>query len=218
MRPLERHRDAGAYALGVLDEADAFRFEDHLMDCPACLLELDGLHTAALQLELYGRATRAPVEPFAAPSPGLLDRLLSRAGRLHGVRCGRRLCAVAVGAVLALGVPAVTLAPKDGPGPVRITARDARGGVSATLTARGRAWGAEIGLTVRDTATHAAGGERVCELVAVATDGSEQSVMSWRVPAPTVRTEGTAALRTAQTDRYEVRTARGEPLLTLRRP
>ncbi|MEU5687238.1 hypothetical protein DEJ48_03725 [Streptomyces venezuelae] len=217
MGPLERHRDAGAYALGVLDAADTFRFEDHLMDCPACLLEIDELHTATLQLALYGRATPAPVEPFAAPSTGLLDRLLGRAGRLSGERRGRRLCAVAVGAVLALGVPAVTLTPADGPGPVRITARDARSGVSATLTARDRPWGSEIGLTVRDTAGATAGG-RVCELVAVDVDGSEQTVMSWRVPAPTMHTEGTAALRTARTDRYEVRTAHGKPLLTLRRP
>ncbi|MGQ4427661.1 zf-HC2 domain-containing protein, partial [Streptomyces violaceoruber] len=36
MRSLERHRDVGAYALGVLDEAEAFRFEDHLMECPRC--------------------------------------------------------------------------------------------------------------------------------------------------------------------------------------
>ena len=35
MRSLERHRDVGAYALGVLDEAEAFRFEDHLMECPS---------------------------------------------------------------------------------------------------------------------------------------------------------------------------------------
>ncbi|MFI7321846.1 zf-HC2 domain-containing protein [Streptomyces venezuelae] len=222
MRPLERHRDAGAYALGVLDEADAFRFEDHLMDCPACLLELGELHAPALQLELYGRATPAPVDPFAVPSPGLLDRLLGRAGRLCGVRRGRRLCALAVGAVLAVGTSAVcagTVGTADGPEQLRIAARDARSGVSATLTARDHAWGTEIGLTVRDTAAgDAATDGPVCELVAVAADGSEQKVMSWRAPSPTVRTEGTAALRTAQTDRYEVRTARGKPLLTLRRP
>ncbi|NDZ84405.1 zf-HC2 domain-containing protein, partial [Streptomyces sp. SID10115] len=126
MRPLERHRDAGAYALGVLDEADAFRFEDHLMDCPACLLELGELHAPARQLGLYDRATPAAVDPFAAPSPGLLDRLLGRAGRLSGVRRGRRLCARAVGAVLVLGVStvstlsALSVVPTDDPGTVRI--------------------------------------------------------------------------------------------------
>ena len=40
MRSLERHRDVGAYALGVLDEAEAFRFEDHLMECPQCAAQV----------------------------------------------------------------------------------------------------------------------------------------------------------------------------------
>ncbi|MEV7194444.1 zf-HC2 domain-containing protein [Streptomyces sp. NPDC093510] len=214
MRPLERHRDAGAYALGVLDEADAFRFEDHLVGCPACLLSLDELHGAVSQLRLYVRVTTTPVEPFTAPTPSLLDRVLGEAGRLYGTRRGRRLCALAVGVVLAVGAPATTVVTATGPAPVRISARDARSGVSATLTARDRAWGTEIGLTVRDTAADG----RVCELVAVGADGSEQTVTTWRLPAPTVRTRGAAALRTAQTERYEVRTADGKPLLTLRHP
>src|SRR4051812_10338670 len=37
----EQHFDVAAYALGVLDERDAARFEDHLIDCPACALELE---------------------------------------------------------------------------------------------------------------------------------------------------------------------------------
>jgi len=37
----EQHFDVAAYALGVLDERDASRFEDHLIDCPACAVELE---------------------------------------------------------------------------------------------------------------------------------------------------------------------------------
>jgi hypothetical protein len=37
----EQHFDVAAYALGVLDERDAARFEDHLIDCPACAVELE---------------------------------------------------------------------------------------------------------------------------------------------------------------------------------
>ena len=37
----EQHFDVAAYALGVLDDRDAARFEDHLIDCPACALELE---------------------------------------------------------------------------------------------------------------------------------------------------------------------------------
>ena len=39
----EQHFDVAAYALGILDERDAERFEDHLIDCPACAIELESL-------------------------------------------------------------------------------------------------------------------------------------------------------------------------------
>ncbi|MFE0177299.1 zf-HC2 domain-containing protein [Streptomyces sp. NPDC059002] len=212
MRPLERHRDVGAYALGVLDEADAFRFEDHLMGCPACLLAIDELGTATRQLESYGRLTPSSVDPFAAPDPGLLDRLLRETGRLRGRR-RRLLHAVAAGVVIAVAAPAAAVLTASDAGPAPLSARNGPGHVSATLTARDRAWGTDIGITVHDHAP----GARVCELVAIGTDGSEQTVTTWRVNTPTVRTRGVAALRPAQTDRYEVRTADGRRLLTLRR-
>src|SRR4030095_11953454 len=37
----EQHFDVAAYALGVLDERDAARFEDHLIECPACAVQLE---------------------------------------------------------------------------------------------------------------------------------------------------------------------------------
>jgi hypothetical protein len=37
----EQHFDVAAYALGVLDEHDASQFEDHLIECPACAVELE---------------------------------------------------------------------------------------------------------------------------------------------------------------------------------
>jgi Putative zinc-finger len=39
----ELHFDVAAYALGVLDERDAARFEDHLIECPTCAIELESL-------------------------------------------------------------------------------------------------------------------------------------------------------------------------------
>ena len=39
----DQHFDVASYALGVLDERDAARFEDHLIDCPACAIELESL-------------------------------------------------------------------------------------------------------------------------------------------------------------------------------
>ncbi|WP_433826704.1 hypothetical protein ACQP2E_32025 [Actinoplanes sp. CA-015351] len=37
----EQHYDVASYALGVLDDHDASRFEDHLIECPQCALELE---------------------------------------------------------------------------------------------------------------------------------------------------------------------------------
>jgi hypothetical protein len=37
----EDHYDVASYALGVLDDRDAARFEDHLIDCPQCAFELE---------------------------------------------------------------------------------------------------------------------------------------------------------------------------------
>lgn len=213
MRSLERHRDAGAYALGLLDGADAFRFEDHLADCPSCLRSLDELSAAARQLELYGRVTPTAVEPCAAPSAGLLDGALRKTARRYAAGRVRRIGAAAVCAVLVVAAPAVTALTTAAPEPVRMSARDPRGGAAATLTARDRVWGSEIGLTVRGAAARG----QVCELVAVGTDGSEQTVTTWRAPERAVRTRGASALRTGQTVRYEVRAADGTALLTLRR-
>ena len=39
----EQHYDVAAYALGVLDERDADRFEAHLVDCPTCAVELESM-------------------------------------------------------------------------------------------------------------------------------------------------------------------------------
>lgn len=217
MRSLERHRDAGAYALGVLDPADTFRFDDHLMDCPDCRALVAELGPTAQQLAAYDRLTPSHVEPLAVPSPGLAGRLLAEAGRLR--RAGRRrwLCAVAASVALALAAPATAFLRADGPGPERLSARDGRTGVSATLTARGRDWGTDIGLRIRDPE-----GAHVCELVAVGTDGSEQTVTTWKVPAgeasAELSTRGGAALPRDDIARYEVRTTGGTRLLTLRRP
>lgn len=108
MRSLERHRDVGAYALGVLGEAEAFRFEDHLVECARCTAYVSEFRPAARQLMLYRRSTPRSVHPFAAPGPRLLDRLLGEVATRN--RAGRRfLFALAASVVLAAGGPAIAL-------------------------------------------------------------------------------------------------------------
>ncbi|WP_055468630.1 zf-HC2 domain-containing protein [Streptomyces ardesiacus] len=213
MRSLERHGDVGAYALGVLEEAEAFRFEDHLMECPRCAAQVTEFGPATRQLMLYRKATPRVVHPLAGPGPRLLDRLLSEVATRH--RSGRRrvLYAMAAAVVCAVAGPGAVLYASQGERTAPLTATDARSGVWARVTAEDETWGTGVRLEVRDGT-----GPRSCRLVAVGRDGSEQTVTSWTVPghgnrSHTVR--GGAALHPDEIDRYEVRTADGGRLVTL---
>ncbi len=217
MRSLERHRDVGAYALGVLDEAEAFRFEDHLMECPSCAVQVTEFGPAARQLMLYRSATPRPVHPLAKPGPRMLDRLVSQVAVHH--RTGRRrlLLALAASLVIAVSAPAVTVMARDGggggDGAVSVAATDERSGVWAEVTTQDEAWGSHLRLKVKDGA-----GPRVCRLVVIGRNGSEETVTSWNVDRHDARpntVRSGSAMRPDEIARYEVRTARGEHLVTL---
>jgi hypothetical protein len=218
MRSLERHRDVGAYALGVLDEAEAFRFEDHLMECASCTAHVTEFRPAARQLMLYRRATPRSVHPFAAPGPRFQDRLLGEVANRH--RAGRRrwLYAVAAAVVIAAGGPAIAMVTSHGssPAPVAATeaATDSATGVWAQVSAEDRTWGSQIDVQVKD-----AGGPHACILVAVGKDGSEQTVTSWMVPphdGDATRTQGGSAMRLKDISKFEVRTMDGKHLVTIK--
>lgn len=226
MRSLERHRDVGAYALGVLGEAEAFRFEDHLVECAQCTAFVSEYRPATRQLMLYRRSTPRSVHPFAAPGPRLLDRLLGEVAARN--RAGRRrlLFALAASVVLATGGPALALvvghdSPSgrvvaDGPPSSQMARTDAETGVWAQVTTRERLWGSEIEVEVKD-----AKGPRSCELVAIGKDGSEQSVTSWMEPAhneDAITMQGGSSMQTDEIRGFEVRTADGEHLVSLNSP
>ncbi|MFI1564390.1 zf-HC2 domain-containing protein [Streptomyces sp. NPDC020490] len=215
MRSLERHRDVAAYALGVLDEADAFRFEDHLMECARCATHVTEFGPAARQLMLYRRATPRFVHPMAQPGPQLLNRLLGAVAARRRATRRRLLYAVAASVVAAVAGPGIVMAAADGndDDQVRIAATDQRSGVWAQVTVADEEYGTELELQVKDGA-----GPHSCRLVVVARDGSEQTVTSWTVPGPDARpntVQGTSPLRSDDIARYEVRTAQGEHLVTL---
>jgi len=218
MRSLERHRDVGAYALGVLDEADAFRFEDHLMECPQCAVQIHELSATTRTLRAYAQATPRTVNPMTQAGPGLLDRLLEDV--VSARRSGRRrwLFAVAAAVVFAVGGPAIAVIAGDGSAGARtVAATDPGTGVWAEVTTVDRAYGSEVDAKVRHASAHQA-----CELVAVGRDDSEQVVLSWAAPgnaAPSSDAmQGAAAMHPADIVRYEVRTRDGERLVTLKAP
>ncbi|CCK25803.1 hypothetical protein BN159_1424 [Streptomyces davaonensis JCM 4913] len=214
MRSLERHRDVAAYALGVLDEADAFRFEDHLMECPSCAAHVTEFGPATRQLMLYRRATPRAVHPMAKPGPRLLDRLLGEMAGRNRMRRRRLLFGLAASAAVALASPGIAMMASDGGSSARkVDATDERSGVWAQVTAESEPWGTQVELKVKDGA-----GPRACRLIAVGTDGSEQMVTSWTTSRHDARENtmmGAAAFHPEEIARYELRTSDGEHLVTL---
>ncbi|MFG2263704.1 zf-HC2 domain-containing protein [Streptomyces sp. NPDC048720] len=214
MRSLERHRDVGAYALGVLDEAEAFRFEDHLMECPRCAAQVTEFGPAARQLMLYRRATPRFVHPMAQPGPRLLDRLLGELALRHRARRRRFLYGLAASVVLAVAGPGVVLHSAHGAPAARVTAATDPGtGVWAQVTTEDGDLGSRMRLDVKDGS-----GPHSCRLVVVGRDGSEQTVSGWTVGAHesgTTTTMAGSSMRPDQIARYDVRTADGHPLVSL---
>ncbi|MBR8638368.1 zf-HC2 domain-containing protein [Streptomyces tuirus] len=218
MRSLERHRDVGAYALGVLDEAEAFRFEDHLMECPRCAAEVTEFGATTRQLMLYRRATPRFVHPMAQPGPRMLDRLLAEVATRR--RAGRRrlLFAMAASVAFAVSVPGIAMMAQGGSEdpPVRVAATDARTGVWAQVTTEDEASGSQVELKVKDSA-----GSRPCHLVIVGRDGSEETATSWHGPGHDAQPHTMMASSSMHPDeiaRYEIRTATGERLVMLEPP
>jgi anti-sigma factor RsiW len=213
MRSLERHRDVGAYALGVLDEADAFRFEDHLMECPRCAAHVTEFGPATRQLMLYRRATPRVVHPAAQPGPRMLERLLGQVAARHRARRRRLWYVVAASVVLAVAGPGIVMLANGSDGAVRVTATDERTGVWAEVTTADQAWGSDVEAQVKDGA-----GPRTCLLVAIGRDGSEQTIATWVVPEHDARPNtmrGGSTMHPDQIVRYEVRTVEGDHLVTL---
>ncbi|MBK3640319.1 MULTISPECIES: zf-HC2 domain-containing protein [unclassified Streptomyces] len=213
MRSQERHRDVAAYALGVLDEADAFRFEDHLMECARCAAHVTEFGPVTRQMMLYRRSTPRFVSPMTSPGPQLLDKLMAAVANRHRATRRRFLYGLAASVAIAAAAPGIMMLANGGDGAVRMAATDAKTGVWAQLTTADADMGSNVELEVKDAA-----GPRACRLVAVGRDGSEQIVTSWTVPdhdARPITMRGSTAMHIAEIARYDLRTAQGQHLVTL---
>ncbi|MEW2402926.1 zf-HC2 domain-containing protein [Streptomyces sp. NPDC046862] len=211
----DRHHDVGAYALGVLDEMDAFHFEDHLRECPRCAVQVTEFRPAARQMMLYREATPRAVHPFAGPGPRLMDRLLEEVAAKQ--RTGRRrwLFAVAACVVFAVGGPAVAVFAGPDKQANTVAATDTATGVWAEVHAEDKLWGSEIDVQVKDPS-----GGRACQLVAIGADGSEETIASWMAPKKSAQPsdmQGGAAMPRKDIVQFEVRSD-GERLVTLKSP
>jgi hypothetical protein len=219
----------GAYLLGVLDDADATRFEYHLAECEACGAELDSLSGLGPLLSEY--AAGVP-EPVISPSPDLLDRLMRQVSAERARKQRTRLVLIASAAALIIGGPAVAFTVGSSGSPSAATAStatpsaaavaraaDVASGAVAVVSMTDKGWGTDIGLTLRGVK-----GPKKCYLVAVSKDGEQQTVSTWSVPTagyglpghpdPLMVQGGTGFAR-QDIAHFEVRTSDGTTLVTV---
>lgn len=221
----DRHQDVAAYALGVLDPADVFRFEEHLSECVACAVRLLDFAPVTSALADLGGAGM----PGTPPSARLLEGLLAEVAEERRRGSRRRLRLVAVAAVLILGLPVLTLGLRgggtNGGGSVeRMAATDRATGVYGAVDLHASDTGTSVALRI--ARLH---GPRACQLVVIGKDGEERQMATWSVrPAgygipgspeaeqPLDLEVGTA-LHPDEIARFDVRTMAGEHLVSLER-
>ena len=220
------HVDVGAYALGLLEDADRSTFETHLEDCPACRSELTGFFPMKALLTGLG-----PVEVAqdTVPDRKLTDLLARRgaAGRRRrrwAVAVGAAACVAALGGGLAAGLAVAPSSSQSvATSPVLTgqlhSATDPRTGVAGVVGLVGKAWGTYVTLDLAGVR-----GPLDCELVAVAKSGERRVVAGWLVGVPGdgvpghpahLVVAGSTALSLGELARFDVVVVNGPTLLSI---
>ncbi|MFJ2603427.1 anti-sigma factor family protein [Streptomyces sp. NPDC091279] len=197
------HETVGAYALGILDDAEATAFEAHLAGCEWCAQQLDELAgmepMLAALADLPGAGTPAIGESLSArPSPRLAEKLVVEVTEKRKVRSRRSLFGLAAGIVLIAGGPLAVYAATSGSGdsgndtanqaagPAQAafqtmadkkSATDATTHVSATVAMEKKDWGTHAVLQLSNVK-----GPLKCSLIAVGKNGDRETVSTWSVP------------------------------------
>ncbi|MER5430775.1 zf-HC2 domain-containing protein [Streptomyces sp. NPDC002588] len=197
------HETVGAYALGILDDAEATAFEMHLAGCEWCAQQLDELAgmepMLAALADLPGSGTPAIGDSLSArPSPRLVEKLVDEVSERRAVKRRRSFYLVAAAAALIVGGPVGVMAVTGGDNgtkaPVassttnpakstfetlsdKVSATDSSSNVTATVATADKAWGTEVGLELKNVT-----GPEKCSLIAVGKDGKRETVSSWSVP------------------------------------
>ncbi|MFJ8544539.1 anti-sigma factor family protein [Streptomyces sp. NPDC093586] len=198
------HETVGAYALGILDDAEATAFEAHLAGCQWCAQQLDELAgmepVLAALADLPGTGTPAVAEsPAAGPGPRLVERLVDEVAQRRARKRRRNLYLVGTAAALIVGGPFAAVATTGGGDdgghrtearqtggpaasafaamPDRVSATDPATRVSATVALERKAWGTEAVLELKNVK-----GPEKCSLIAVGKNGERETLSSWSVP------------------------------------
>ncbi|MFG1604143.1 anti-sigma factor family protein [Actinoplanes sp. NPDC049265] len=206
----EQHFDVAAYALGILDEHDAGRFEDHLIDCPACAVELESfLQVADILADVDADALVATEE---SRKDGLVLKKMIRTvsgerRRANSRRLYSLAAAVVIFAMLSVGAlfagarwlaPESPQSPQAAGGPTQLDPlppNNSGTGIGGTELAGERVGGTDsrtgvrldAGLETKDLGTQVQfavsniKGPKTCRLVAIRTDGGTEVLSSWTV-------------------------------------
>jgi hypothetical protein len=102
------HWDVGSYALGVLDDGDVERFEEHLAGCWACAAELESMLPVVDLLSDVDLTELEESEP-APPATLMLDRMITVVGEDRRRMRSRRLLAAAAAVVAMAMLTGVSL-------------------------------------------------------------------------------------------------------------
>ncbi|NEB75192.1 zf-HC2 domain-containing protein [Streptomyces sp. SID14478] len=201
------HETVGAYALGILDDAEASAFEAHLATCDACAAQLEEFAGMEPMLAALADLPAAPPAPAALvgeslaarPGPKLAESLVDEVARRRAGKRRRGLYLVAAAAALIIGGPLTVMAVTDDggsggtvaePHPTspaedaffhhmqeKVSATDATTKVSATVGMEKKAWGTHTVLELKNVK-----GPLTCSLVAVGKNGERETVTTWAVP------------------------------------
>ncbi|MFG2679018.1 zf-HC2 domain-containing protein [Streptomyces sp. NPDC048392] len=203
------HETVGAYALGILDDAEATAFEAHLATCEWCAQQLDELAgmepMMAALADLPGTGTPAIAESLTArPGPRLSEKLVDEVAERRASKRRRNFYLVGTAAALIIGGPFAAVATTGGGG------GDDTGGGRRTESSQQAASPAESAfaampdrVTATDPATRVSAtvalekkawgtetvlelknlkGPQKCSLIAVGKNGERETLTSWTVP------------------------------------
>ncbi|MEU9243416.1 zf-HC2 domain-containing protein [Streptomyces shenzhenensis] len=194
------HETVGAYALGILDDAEATAFEAHLAGCEWCAQQLDELAgmepmlAALADLPGSGSTPSIGESLSARPSPRMVEKLVVEVSEKRKVRSRRNIFALAASVVLIAGGSAAGVALGGGSdsgtnmaaAPAQAafqtmtdkkSATDPTTHVTATVAVEKKDWGTHAVLQLKNV-----DGPEKCSLIAVGKNGERETVSSWSVP------------------------------------
>ncbi|MFD5858538.1 anti-sigma factor family protein [Streptomyces chartreusis] len=198
------HETVGAYALGILDDAEATAFEAHLATCEWCAQQLDELAgmepMLAALADLPGSGSPAIGESLSAkPSPRIVHNLVDEVAEHRAQKRRRSFYMVAAAAALIVAGPfaaiATTGSDSDGgngssrtlaASPAKdlfngikdkVSGTGSDGQVAATVAMREKPYGTETALELKGVK-----GPLKCSMIFVSKNGERETASSWSVP------------------------------------